>query len=378
MLTSRFEKLNVTSSLLGFGCMRFPKEKGKDTADPALTKAMIHRAMEAGVNYYDTAYAYGGGNSERTLAAALDGYPRESYFLANKLPIWMLKKEADMERIFQESLDRCRTDYFDFYLAHSLDRETIPILGKLDVPGFLERKRREGKVRYVGFSFHDTPEYLRTMLEMHPWDFCQLQINYADWTLDNAKELYELTVEYDVPCIIMEPVRGGFLAAPPEAAAQVLRQGDGDRSPASWALRFAASLPNVRVVLSGMSTPEQVEDNLRTFSQPDIRLSPQEEEMVLAAGEALRGREGIPCTGCRYCGGCPQGIDIPGIFTDYNKVVVFGDKEGNYARDYREHILAQRRGADQCVECGACTAACPQGLKIPTLLQKAHETLIKK
>ncbi len=378
MLTSTFEKLGVSASLLGFGCMRFPRQPGKDTADPVRSAQLIHRAMEAGITYYDTAYVYGGGDSERTLAAALAGYPRESYLLANKLPIWLLKKAEDRERIFKQSLERCQTDYFDFYLAHSLDRETIPVLQKLDIPGFMEEKRREGRIRFAGFSFHDTPEHLRTILEMHPWDFCQLQINYADWVLDRARELYELTVEYGVPCIVMEPVRGGFLAAPPEAAARVLRQGDSGRSPASWALRFAASLPNVRVVLSGMSAPDQLEDNLNTFSDPGLKLSPEEEKMVLAAGEALRGSEGIPCTGCRYCDGCPRGIDIPGIFADYNKAVIFGDKNGRCAQDYQDFILAEGRGADRCVECGACMTACPQRLEIPALLQKAHKALTKK
>ena len=378
MLTRQFEKLGVTTSLLGFGCMRFPKQEGKNIADPALTKAMIRRAMEAGVTYYDTAYAYGGGDSERNLAAALAEYPRDSYMIANKLPIWLLKTESDMERIFQESLDRCATSYFDFYLAHSLDRETIPTLRKLDVPGFLEEKRRQGKIRHIGFSFHDTPPYLRTMMEMHPWDFCQLQINYADWVMDCAKELYEMTEEYHIPCIVMEPVRGGFLASPPSQAAGILSGLEEGRSMASWALRFSASLPNVRVVLSGMSSMEQVEDNIRTFSDPNILLSSAQRATVLKAGEALRGTEGISCTGCRYCDGCPQEIDIPGIFADYNKKVVFGDKNGVAAADYRDHILGEGRGADRCMECGICTAACPQGLKIPILLQKAHQALTQK
>ncbi|MEA5012676.1 MAG: aldo/keto reductase [Angelakisella sp.] len=377
MLTNCFDKLGVTTSLLGFGCMRFPKEKGKDTADRAATQAMIDRAVEAGVTYFDTAYVYGGGDSERTTAAALQKYPRQSYYLANKLPVWMLKKPEDMERIFQESLDRCQTDYFDFYLAHSLDREAIEIMEKLYVVDFLEQKRAEGKIKYVGFSFHDTSPYLRRLLEMHRWDFCQLQLNYADWVMDEAQTLYQLSVEYHVPCIVMEPVRGGFLANPPAEVAEIFVKADPTRSPASWALRFAASLPNVRVVLSGMSSMEQVEDNLATFSDPSLYLSDKDRLVIEAAGDALRKTKSIPCTGCRYCDGCPVEVDIPTVFQWYNNMVLF-NKPAISQMQYESQVLSEGHGADRCISCGACSAVCPQGLDVPARLAEAHKALTEK
>ena len=377
MLTSCFEKLGVTTSLLGFGCMRFPKEKGKNTADRTATQAMIDRAIESGVTYFDTAYVYGGGDSERTVAAALKKYPRESYFLANKLPPWLIKKPEDMERIFQESLDRCGTDYFDFYLAHSLDREAIDVMSQFGVVDFLETKKAQGKIKYLGFSFHDTPPYLKQLLEMHHWDFCQLQLNYADWVMDEAKTLYELSVEYDVPCIVMEPVRGGFLANPPAGAAEILRKADPGRSLASWALRFAASLPNVRVVLSGMSSMEQVEDNLATFSGPGARLTSAEQQIITSAANALRQTKNIPCTGCRYCDGCPAEVDIPTVFQCYNNMLIF-DKPDVFRMNYRNQVLAAGHGADCCISCGACSAVCPQGIDVPAKLMQAHQSLLAK
>ncbi len=371
MLTRSFHPGQRPHSLLGFGAMRLPVDgEGKICYEKA--KAMVDRAIAGGINYFDTAYPYHQQTSERFLGRALADYPRESYLLADKLPVWLLEKEEDVPGLFAQQLERCQVDRFDCYLCHSLDRERLEIIQKYRALPQLEQLKKEGKIGLLGFSFHDKPEVLRRALELYPWDFCQLQLNYADWAMEDARQLYELTVEFGVPVIVMEPVRGGFLAQPPEEVARILRQG-GERSMASWALRFAASLPNVSLVLSGMTTMEQLEDNLSTFSDPGLPLTEKEQQLVKEAGETLKGLRSIPCTGCRYCMPCPMGVNIPEAFHIYNSVKLFGKGLGGY-----RELMEQKAAADQCVRCGACVRACPQSLTIPRLLEELHQQLTQE
>lgn len=365
MLTRSFYPGGRPHSLLGFGAMRLPvDEQGKICYQQA--KEMVDRAIAGGINYFDTAYPYHQQTSEAFLGKALADHPRDSYLLADKLPVWLLEKAEDVPRLFHQQLERCQVEYFDCYLCHALDAERLEIIQKYQVLPQLEQLKKEGKIGLLGFSFHDKPEVLRQALELHHWDFCQLQLNYADWAVEDARQLYELTVEFGVPVIVMEPVRGGFLAQPPQQVADILRQGS-DRSMASWALRFVASLPNVSLVLSGMTTMEQLEDNIATFSDPRLPLTEEEQKLVAQAGEALKGLRSIPCTGCRYCVPCPMGVDIPEIFHIYNSVKLFGKGLGGY-----KELLERKAGVDQCILCGSCARACPQGLTIPGLLEKVH------
>ena len=359
------------NSLLGFGTMRFPTTPdGK--IDEALSLEMIDLAYKSGVNYFDTAYPYHGGESERFLKKALGRYPRESYLLADKMPIWRLETPEDMERIFAEQLERCGVEYFDYYLAHSLGKQNVANMRKVDTVAFFQRKKAEGKIRHMGFSFHDDLDCLEDIFSMCRWDFCQLQLNYADWNRFGAKDFYDCACRHGVPIVVMEPVRGGFLANPPEQAAALLRQADPSRSMASWALRYVATLPGVRVILSGMSARAQVEDNLATFADGSVRLTAAEKAVVDQATQVLDGIHTVPCTACRYCMPCPAGVEIPTIFGSYNTARFLGNGDGGY------NDLPPAGRGDQCVGCGACMVVCPQHIDIPERLREAHQALLKK
>ncbi len=257
---------NESVSLLGFGCMRLPVIGGKaDNIDCDAAKAMLEYAISHGVNYFDTAYPYHGGKSESFVGQALAEHPRDSYYLASKLPLWDLKTKDDAERIFDEQLARCRVEYFDFYLAHNINIPNYRLFQDLSVHDFLVRKKKEGRIRHIGFSFHEKPNLMEAILANHDWDFAQIQLNYLDWELQEAGLLYEMLTEAGLPVAVMEPLRGGTLAKLSKKAVEILSAADSAASPASWALRYAGTLLNVFTVLSGMSTLAQVEDNVGVF-----------------------------------------------------------------------------------------------------------------
>lgn len=370
----QYRDTDVKVSLLGMGCMRLPKvDPEKEDIDYEKAQEIIDYAYANGVNYFDTAYGYHGGQSELFVGQALKKYPRESFFLASKMPIWCVKEKGDVERIFNEQLQRCQTDYFDFYLFHSQNAANFQKCQEFGVYEFLSQMKAEGKIRRLGFSFHDTPEVLRHICDTYPWDFAQIQLNYLDWEMQDAKTQYQILNDREIPVIVMEPVRGGALASPCEAADILFREERPDKSVASWAIRFAASLPGVLTVLSGMSNMEQVRDNVDTMTRFEP-LTDREREVINEALEAYRKKDTVPCTGCRYCMDCPFGVDIPKMFSLYNHYVL--DRDGE---DYLEAYEAQPESerADQCQACGACMEKCPQHIRIPDQMVTIRETVEK-
>lgn len=361
---------------LGFGLMRLPKVEGTNDIDVEHTKKMVDAFIEAGGKYFDTAYVYEG-SEEATKAALCERYPRESYYLANKLNAsdFACKSEEEAKNEIHVSLERTGAEYFDFYLVHGIDETNKEKYEKYGIWEYVRQLKEEGLIRHYGFSFHDSPELLEELLTEHPdAEFVQLQINYSDWEdhLIASRRCYEIATQHGKPVVVMEPVKGGALADPPQKVKDILQQANPDASPASWAIRFAASLPNVMMVLSGMSNLEQMEDNLK-FMRDFQPLSDEEQQVVKAAREALLQFDRIACTGCHYCTpGCPMEIHIPEIFAVMNVYKMYGDLN-EARRDYGWRPKGAK--ASECVQCGQCEDACPQHLPIISLLEEVVETL---
>ncbi len=364
------EKLGISPSLLGFGCMRFPvTEDGK--IDEEKAEKMLDLAMEKGVTYYDTAYPYHGGDSEPFVGRVLNKYDRSSYFLATKLPIWLVESREEAEKKFYEQLERLDKEYVDFYLIHALDKERFEKMKQLEIVEMCEELRRKGKIRYLGFSFHDDYEVFEEIINYHHWDFCQIQYNYMDTDIQAGDKGYKLAEEKGIPMVIMEPVRGGLLSGFSQDINEMFRKVNPDQSVASWALRWVASHPNVKVVLSGMSDPEQVEDNLNTFN--NFRpLSEEEEATVKQVVDTLRARVQNPCTGCRYCMPCPQGVNIPDSFRIWNDYHIY--QKYSVVKGRWEGMKDEEKPVN-CVECGACEEQCPQKISIRQDLKRVQEDL---
>lgn len=362
MIKRKYRNTALEISLLGLGCMRLPLIPGSTTdIDYNKAEEIIDYAYNNGINYFDTAYPYHGGQSEKFVGYALKKYPRDTYNLATKLPVWLIKKEEDLEKYFNEQLENCQTDYFDFYLCHALDANRFKTIKDFKVFDFLMKKKEEGKIRHIGFSFHDKPEVLAEIVNEYPWDFAQIQLNYLDWELYNSKEQYEILAEKEIPCIIMEPVRGGTLANPCEESNEIFKAARPDMSVASWAIRYAASFPNVLTVLSGMSNMEQIIDNVSTMTnfQP---ITEKDSKVIAHALEAYKKNNTIPCTGCRYCMDCPSGVNIPEVFKVYNSYAVSKFKS-TFRSEYNS--LPDSEKSHNCISCGVCTSQCPQGINIP-------------
>ena len=360
------DNLNIDTSLLGYGCMRFPT--GPDgRIDEPRAEALLDRAYAAGVNYFDTAYPYHGGQSEELVGRVLDKYPRDSYFLATKLPLWEVHSLDDAKRLFNFQLNRLHKDYFDFYLFHAFNLQTFNKMKEYGVFEYLESEQKAGRIRFLGFSFHDSFEAFKEIIEYRKWDFCQIQYNYMDVNEQAGNAGVALAEALSVPLIIMEPVKGGSLATISPDLMSDLKKVRPDASAASWALRFVASKPIVKVVLSGMSTEEQLEDNLKTFENFEP-LSEKEEQLIDELAASIRSRTFIGCTGCRYCMPCPSGVNIPRnfhIWNDYGMYNNAGSTKWKW-----EHEIQESEKAASCVECGACEAACPQKLDIRENLKK--------
>ncbi len=368
-----FEDLSL--SRLGFGAMRLPtKEDG--SIDQAALEEMVAYAMDHGVNYFDTAYPYHGGNSEIALGKALRKYPRESWYLANKYPGHQISQSYDPAAVFEDQLKKCGVDYFDFYLLHnvyenSLGTYTDPRWGIID---YFKEQVKNGRVRHLGFSSHARPDTLEKFLDYagDDMEFCQIQLNYLDWTLQDAQAKYDLLTRRNIPVWVMEPVRGGKLAQLNEEDTAKLRALRPEDSAAAWAFRWLQNLPNVKVVLSGMSNLAQMEDNVKTFSSGEPQTE-QEAALLMKLAESLK--NALPCTKCRYCcDGCPQGLDIPMLIHAYNDVKY---TEGGTTVAMQFDALPEDKRPEACIKCGACAAVCPQNIDIPGTLEELADILNK-
>ena len=361
---------------LGFGLMRLPEKDGR--IDHEQVCRMVDKYMKAGMNYFDTAYVYHGGKSEIAAREALvKRYPRDSFMLATKLPAWEIRKAEDAERIFNEQLERAGVDYFDFYLLHSVeDGSNYDTYVKYDYFDWCMKRKAEGRIKHFGFSYHGSPELLKTILDDHPEaEFVQIQLNYLDRTnpVVRSQELYEILHDRNIPIIVMEPVRGGMLANMPAEIEKRLKARQPEKSTASWALRFVGSLPGVMTILSGMSSEKQMDDNIQTFSD-FVPLSDDEKRIINEVTEELLNMPQIGCTACKYCcDGCPMKISIPDVFRTINTL-------RRYPDDWRSKNfyagLTQRSGkASDCIGCGQCESVCPQHLPIIGLMKEAAEIL---
>ena len=369
------EKLGVDLSLLGFGCMRFPTLDGK--INEPVAEKMLDEAYARGVNYFDTAYPYHDGASEPFVGRVLSKYPRESYYLATKLPCWEVSTLDDAKRIFEIQRSRIDKNYIDFYLIHALNKNSWAKMRDLGVVEYLEEMKNEGKIKYLGFSFHDGYEVFEDIINYIDWDFCQIQLNYMDTDEQAGMKGYALAEQKNVPLVIMEPIKGGLLANLPEDVVSPFNKINSTCSVASWALRWVASLPNVKVVLSGMSSEAQLEDNLNTFDGFN-ELSSEEGAAVEEVAALLRSKVNNGCTGCRYCMPCPAGVNIPGNFAIWNRYGIYENK-GDAMWQWN-HEIADNEKAANCIKCGKCEAACPQKLNIRNDLecvQKDMESISK-
>ena len=362
---------------LGFGMMRLPEKDGE--LDLEQICKMVDAYLASGMNYFDTAYMYCGGKSESIVKKALvERHPRESFTLTTKLPQWMMDEGIEgRDRIFNDQLARTGAGYFDYYLLHSVeDGANYDGYVKYDCFNWAKKKKEEGLIKHFGFSFHGTPELLDKILSEHPEvEIVQIQMNYADWDnpLIQSGRLYEVLRKYNMPFLVMEPVKGGSLASAGKEIEAEMKRVHPDASIASWALRFAASLPGVATVLSGMSNEEQMEDNIKTFRN-FVPLNEEEKAVIAKAQEALKKSPAVPCTACRYCcDGCPMGIAIPDVFKALNTIRLYGEEDR--AKNYYKKLLETSGKAEDCVQCGQCESVCPQHLPIIDLLKEASEKL---
>lgn len=370
----KMEKLGVETSLLGFGCMRFPVTK-EGKIDEPLAQKMLDTAIAAGVNYIDTAYPYHNGESEPFVGRALKKYDRKSFYLATKLPVWLVHSVEDADRIFEEQLERLQTDYVDFYLLHALNKSSWETAVKNGVVEYCEKLKAEGRIKYLGFSFHDSYEVFEEILYARDWDFCQIQLNYMDAEEQAGLEGYRLAEKAGVPLVIMEPVKGGSLAVFADDITGRFRALDANASTASYALRWVGSLPGVKVVLSGMSDMEQVEDNLNTFGSFKP-ISDAEKQTIEEVVDILNSRIQNGCTGCRYCMPCPAGVNIPANFKAWNTYHMY--QNYNVVKWQWETEIGEKGQAKNCIKCGKCEMHCPQKLSIRDDLEKVQRDLDKK
>ena len=364
---------------LGFGCMRLPiiGDKAENIDFDTFSK-MVDTFMGQGFTYFDTAYPYHNEKSEEAVRKCLvERYPRDSFLLADKMPVWLVKTNEDYQKIFDTQLERTGATYFDFYLLHALNKERFDFLQETGGFEFGTKMKAEGKVKNLGFSFHDSAEVLDEILTAHPEvDFVQLQINYFDWNSINVQsgDCYAVAEKHNVPIIVMEPVKGGTLANLIGKPAELLQELNPEASYASYAIRFVASLPNVMMVLSGMSTMEQMLDNT-SYMKDFVPLTSKEKDVIKKVTSALEEMKSIRCTSCQYCvKGCPKQIRIPSIFTVYNMSMQFGITD-SIRRQYREVTGEERGKASDCIACGKCEQQCPQHLPIRELLKEVASSL---
>ncbi len=373
----KFGNTGFDASILGFGCMRLPMAGGKIDEKEAIK--MIRTGIDNGINYIDTAYIYHGGESEVIVGKALkDGY-REKVKLATKMPTWLCKDKGDYDKLLEEQLKRLDVEHIDFYLLHSLSTPFWnEIILKYDYLTKSEQVKQSGKVGHIGFSFHDDYNAFKTIVDGYDkWEFCQIQLNYLNEEYQQGLAGLKYAAEKDLPVIIMEPLLGGKLAAPAKKITSIFEEVDAERTPVEWALDYLWNMPEVTLLLSGMSTMEQVEDNLKYASRATASMLSEKEVNAIKAVQAkFKEVEAIPCTKCGYCMPCPVGLDIPRNFDTYNSLFLFE----NDFRSKNTYELMKMEGdgkktADNCIACKKCEQHCPQKINISGLMPKVHETL---
>lgn len=346
-------------SLLGYGCMRFPTNAAGGIDEPR-AEALLLRAYEAGINYFDTAWPYHDGKSEAFVGRVLSKLERSTFHLATKMPVWKVETLEEAKDIFFKQLENLKTDYIDYYLIHALDLARWEKVLKLGIVPFLEEQLAQGKIKKLGFSFHAPYGVFKQIIDYRAWDFCQIQFNYMDTEHQAGLKGLEYAESKGIPLVIMEPVKGGTLAALPNYAADPLNAAAPGKSMASWALRYVASFDNVKVILSGMSSEAQLEDNLATFS-PYVPFTDHEKVALDAAITALKARPNNGCTGCRYCLPCASGVEIPRLFRIWNEYQRYQNDAA--AKEEYNDVPALGRAAN-CIRCGKCEERCPQGISI--------------
>ena len=368
-----FQKFKEIPAMLGMGCMRFQTD-AQEKIKFAENCELIDFLYASGVTYYDTAWVYHAGKSEDFVKKALvERYPRESFQIADKFPVWEVRAPEDVQRIFHEQLDRLGGSYIDFYLLHALSGNSWETCKKYGLYEYQKKLQEQGLIKYRGFSFHGTTPELKTILDESQFDFVQLQINYYDWE-DYARDQYELATSYGLPVIVMEPVRGGTLSKPTPEVEELLRAVEPGQSPSQLALRWVGMLQNVPVVLSGMTLMEHARENVETFS-PLAPLNETQLSQMALAQKAIRKRPIVPCTGCNYCRDCPSGVSIPDVFAAFNEYISFESKSAARWK-YIIELPAVHR-AHNCTECGTCVEMCPQSLDIPKELKRAEDCFHK-
>lgn len=373
MITKQFQDKRLP--LLGFGTMRLPLN-ADGSIDEAQVTNITRYAMAHGVNYFDTAYPYHNGDSERVMGRVLSEYPRDSYYLATKYPGHQLISTGyNPAEIFEKQLEKCGVEYFDFYLLHNVYEKSMETYldSRWGIIDYFKEQKRQGRIKHLGFSTHARTNCLKEFLDLYGADmeFCQIQLNYLDWTLQDAKEKYDLLTEYNIPVWVMEPVRGGKLAkldAETESRLKALRL---DESVAAWGFRFLQGLPNVTMILSGMSNMEQMQDNIKTFSE-EKPLTGEEQALLLDIAEGMK--DSVPCTACRYCvDGCPMGLDIPTFLATYNELRVAPSTNAVMHIEFTE----ESKKPSACIACGKCTRICPQNIDIPKALKDLTDKISK-
>ena len=360
--------------LLGFGTMRLPlNAEGK--VDESQVEAMVKYAMDHGVNYFDTAYPYHDGESERIIGRILSKYPRESYYLADKFPGHQIFDDYTPERFFDEQLERCQVEYFDFYLLHNVYEKSIHTYkdSKWKIVDYLLEQKRNGRIKHLGFSTHGSMEVIKEIIDycQGELEFCLIQLNYLDWTLQGAKEKYKMLESMGIPVWVMEPIRGGKLAKLSTKEEEMLRERRPEESTSAWALRFLQDLPNVHMILSGMSAMEHMIDNVKTFEEYKP-LTEEERQLLFDIAETMK--DSVPCTACQYCvAGCPKGLDIPKLISIYNELKIVPTVNASM----RIEAMEDTKRPAACIACEKCIKVCPQGIDIPKIMKELPEFMKK-
>jgi len=378
MLYNKFQDLDI--SALGLGCMRLPVLDGDDTKiDEAATQEMVDYALANGINYFDTAYGYHGGNSEKVIGRCLAKHPRESYYISSKFPGYDLANFEKIEEIFNEQLERTGVGYFDFYMFHNVNEKNIDLYlneEKYGLMAFLLEQKKQGRIRHLGFSTHAGIDTMQRFIEAYGehMEFCLIQLNWLDWNLQNAMAKVNMLLALDLPILVMEPLRGGKLATLPEENAEILKALRPEETVPGWAFRFLQSVGGILVTLSGMSNFQQLQDNIRSYEEHKP-LNMDEMETLFAIAEELA--VSVPCTSCRYCTTyCPMELDIPKLINLYNDHVFTG-KKASWIAPMNISLLPEDKRPASCIGCRACEAVCPQQIKISEVMSDFVEKLKK-